>query len=327
MKQDIYLIIEHHQGQVSDLSYMMVAAAQEITSSLGGSIIAVMFGHQQQGAVNDLAVNRVLYFDHPLLASYSPGVYQHVIAAIVEEHRPRLLVFGDTSAGSETAGCLSARFDLPIISSCRSLQIQDGRLTYTSQICGGKMMVQGEIPTATTLVTLVPGAYKKEQGKSSQPPILVWADVPAIDKMPVKLVRMIAPDAGDVDISKERVLVSIGRGIENQDNIQIVQELADALGGVVCASRPVVDQGWLAATRLVGKSGKRVKPKIYLALGISGAPEHVEAISDSELIVAVNTDPLAPIFNVAQFGAVVDLFDLVPALTESIRYAKTAQKA
>jgi electron transfer flavoprotein alpha subunit len=129
-----------------------------------------------------------------------------------------------------------------------------------------------------------------------------------------------------VDISKEVVLVSVGRGIQNQDNIQLAQELADALGGVVSASRPVVDQGWLPATRLVGKSGKRVKPKIYLTLGISGAPEHVEAIADSEIIIAINTDPVAPIFNLAKYGATVDLFDLVPALTESIKLARTEKK-
>jgi electron transfer flavoprotein alpha subunit len=127
-----------------------------------------------------------------------------------------------------------------------------------------------------------------------------------------------------VDISKEAVLISVGRGIQNQDAIEMAQELARALGGVVSASRPVVDQGWLPTSRLVGKSGKRVKPKVYLALGISGAPEHVEAITDAEIIIAVNTDPAAPIFGVAQYGAEVDLFDLVPALTAAVAQARMA---
>jgi electron transfer flavoprotein alpha subunit len=132
------------------------------------------------------------------------------------------------------------------------------------------------------------------------------------------------PEAGDVDISKEEILISVGRGIQNQDNLELAQELADALGGVLVASRPVVDQGWLPISRLVGKSGKKVKAKLYLALGISGAPEHIEALGDSEMILAVNTDPQAPIFNVAKFGTTVDLFDLVPALTEKIQSSKSS---
>ncbi|MGC8880154.1 MAG: electron transfer flavoprotein subunit alpha/FixB family protein, partial [Anaerolineae bacterium] len=134
--------------------------------------------------------------------------------------------------------------------------------------------------------------------------------------------QYIEPESGDVDISKEAVLVSVGRGIQNADNIEMVQELAAALGGVVSASRPVVDQGWLPTTRLVGKSGKRVKPRLYLALGISGAPEHAEAITDSQTIIAVNTDASAPIFDIARYGTTLDLFDLVPALTEKVRQAK-----
>jgi electron transfer flavoprotein alpha subunit len=132
----------------------------------------------------------------------------------------------------------------------------------------------------------------------------------------------VEPEITDVDISKEPVLVAIGRGIGREDNIELAEELADALGGVLCASRPVVDQGWLSTSRMVGKSGKSVKPSIYLAMGISGAPEHVEGMSDSELIIAVNTDPAAPIFDVAQYGAEIDLLDLLPVLTEKIEAAK-----
>ena len=119
-----------------------------------------------------------------------------------------------------------------------------------------------------------------------------------------------------MDISKESLLIAVGRGIQNKDNIALAEDLAKAMGGVVTGSRPVIDQGWLAASRLVGKSGKHVKPKIYLALGISGAPEHVEAITDSDTIIAVNTDPAAPIFNIAKYGVEVDMFDLIEALTD-----------
>lgn len=146
----------------------------------------------------------------------------------------------------------------------------------------------------------------------------------ALEGLRVTLKQYVEPQASDVNIAKEPILISIGRGIQRQDNIELAQALAEALGGVVCGSRPVVDQGWLPVSRLVGKSGKTVKPKLYLALGISGAPEHVEGMGGAELIVAVNTDPRAPIFNVAHYGAAVSIFDLAPVLIEKIRQVRPA---
>lgn len=323
MKQLIYVLIEHLRGQVTDISYIMLTAAHKIADEIDGSVVAVLLSHNAQELANDLSANRVLYFDHPALADFSPSAYQRVLGELIYENKPRLVLFGDTTMGVEVAGPLSVRLNLPLVSYCRNIQTQAGILKFTSQICGGKIMAEGDIPGPTALVTMIPGAYKAEQGHSQQPPVVVWATPPSslLDDLPVRFKRYIEPNVSDVDIAKEPILISVGRGIQNQDNIPIAQELADALGGVICASRPVVDQGWLPTTRLVGKSGKRVKPKIYLALGISGATEHVEAIGDSEMIIAINTDPEAPIFNIAKYGATVDLFDLVPALTENVKQA------
>jgi len=138
----------------------------------------------------------------------------------------------------------------------------------------------------------------------------------------VTLKEYIEPEAGDVDISKEPILISVGRGIQNEDNIELAEELAGLLGGTVCSSRPIVDQGWLPTSRMVGKSGKSVKPKLYLALGISGAPEHIEGMGESETIVAINMDPNAPIFDIATYGVEIDLFDLIDPLLEKVEEAK-----
>ena len=323
MKQLIYVLIEHLRGQVTDISYIMLTAAHKIADEIDGSVVAILLSHNAQELANDLSANRVLYFDHPALEDFSPSAYQRVLGELIYENKPRLVLFGDTTMGVEVAGPLSVRFNLPLVSYCRSIHTQAGILKFTSQICGGKIMAEGDMPGPTALVTMIPGAYKAEQGHSQQPPVVVWATPPSslLDDLPVRFKRYIEPNVSDVDIAKEPILISVGRGIQNQDNIPIAQELADALGGVICASRPVVDQGWLPTTRLVGKSGKRVKPKIYLALGISGATEHVEAIGDSEMIIAINTDPEAPIFNIAKYGATIDLFDLVPALTENVKQA------
>ena len=142
----------------------------------------------------------------------------------------------------------------------------------------------------------------------------------------VRFEKWILPEGGDLDITQQEILVAVGRGIQQKENLEVAEELAQALGGAVCASRPVIDQGWLPATRQVGKSGMTVKPRCFLALGISGAPEHVEGMKDSDLIVAVNTDPKAPIFDVAHYGIVADVLDLAPALTMQSKETKRMER-
>ncbi len=319
MSQDIYVLIEHLRGQVADVSYVMLVAARELTQGSDGQVIAVLLGHKAQGLAQDLSADQVLYLDHPILADFTSDAYAKVLSALITERQPRAVLFGSTSIGADIASTLSARLGLPLVSSCRAFT-SGGR--FVSQICGGKIMAEGELPAPTALATMIPGGYKADNGRSTKSPVLTPVEVAAIAPSRVTLSKYLEPDAGDVDIAKEPLLIAVGRGIQNQDNISLAEDLAKAMGGVVCGSRPVIDQGWLAATRLVGKSGKHVKPKVYLALGISGAPEHVEAITDSDTIIAINTDPTAPIFNIAKYGAEVDIFDLIPALTERAGLAK-----
>jgi electron transfer flavoprotein alpha subunit len=319
MSQDICVVVEHLRGQVTDISYVMVAAARGLARAAGGRVIAVLLGHDARALAATLAADQVVYLDHPALADFASDSYQRALAAMLLEDLPRVVLLGHTAIGMDVAGGLSARLGVPLVCSCFRFG-EDG--SFVSQICGGKILAQGELPAPVALVTLAPGGYRPEEGQGTTAPPLVEASVPSMEGLRVTLKGYLEPEVGDVDIAREPVLVAVGRGIQTQDNISLAEELAQALGGVVCASRPVVDQGWLAASRLVGKSGKSVKPKVYLALGISGAPEHMEATGASETIIAVNTDAAAPIFNLAKYGAVVDLLDLVPALTEKVRAAK-----
>ncbi len=318
MSQDIFVVIEHLRGQVADVSYAMLAGARQLSKASGGEVVAVLLGHNAQGLASNLAADRVLYVDHPALAEFTSDAYQIVLAGLIQEHAPRAVLFGHSSIGMDLASSLSARLGIPVVNSCRTFT-DDGK--FVSQICGGKIMAEGNLPSPA-LATMIPGGYKAEEGQSAQTPPLTAVSAPALDNLRVAVKQYIEPDTSDVDISKEKMLVSIGRGIQNKDNIELANELADALGCAVSASRPVVDQGWLPTTRLVGKSGKHVKPKIYLALGISGAPEHVEGMGESEVIVAVNTDPNAPIFNIAKYGTTIDMFDLLPVLIEKVKQAK-----
>ncbi len=322
MRNDIYVVVEHLKDQVADISYIMLAAAHGLADALGGQVVAVLLGHDVQPLAGDLAADRVLYVDHPDLADFTSDGYQQVLAALIPDWPARAILFGDTSMGGDLAGWLSARLGLPLVSHVRDLLMVDGQVRFVAQICGGKILAEGDVPSPTTLVMMVPGGYKAEAGRSAAAPSVERVGAPALEPLRVAVSSYIEPAAGDVDVSKERVLISVGRGIQNQDNLEMARDLARALGGEVCSSRPVVDQGWLPTTRLVGKSGKRVKPVLYLALGVSGAPEHVEAITDAENIIAVNIDPGAPIFDIAKYGAQVDILDLMPVLAEKIAEAK-----
>jgi electron transfer flavoprotein alpha subunit len=323
MNQDTYVVIEHLQGQIAEMSYITVAAARVLAQGTGGDVVAVLLGKDVQRLSDNLAVDRVLNFDHPLLADFTSDAYQQVLAEVIGDHMPRAVLLGHTSVGMDVAGGLSVQLNLPLVSQCRAVSAGNGTLKFTCQICGGKLMAEGELPDTTTLLTMIPGGFKPEEGQSTQPPEITPLEVPTLENLRVTLKEYIEPDASDVDIAKEPVLIAVGRGLQDEDDLELAEDLADALGGTICASRPVVDKGWLPITRQVGKSGKRVKPRLYLALGISGAPEHVEAITDSEVIIAVNTDPAAPIFDIAQYGVEADMFDLLEVLPDQIREARS----
>lgn len=318
MNKDILVVIEHIRGEVADISYMMIAAARQLAETTEGEVLAVLMGSGIENLAGNLAADKVIYLEDPQLADFTSDTYQQSLENLIRENNPRAVVLGHTSIGMEVASLLSAKSDLPLVSSCLSFSGENGSVKFTSQLYGGKILAEGLIPEPIALLTMVPGGYKPEDGQSSTPPLVITAAPPQFADLEISVKQYIEPETGDVDITSEPLLIAVGRGIQLEDNIEIAEELAEAIGGVVCASRPVVDQGWLPTSRLVGKSGYQVKPKVYLTLGISGAPEHTEGIAGSETIIAINTDPAAPIFNIAKYGVVEDIFDLVPVLTEKL---------
>ena len=319
MTQDIYLLIEHIQGQVSDISYIMTAAARDLAQKVGGDVIGILFGSGAEKLMDNLAVDKVIYCDHPALVEFTSDAYKRTLTALLSEYSPKVFFFGNTTLGSDVCSAVAAHQDFPIINSCLKIS-EDGSII--SQICGGKIMVDSQISEGTTLITMIPGGYKPETGKGGPPSEVIAFTAPDLDNLKVKLTQFIEPDSGDVDIAQEKILVAIGRGIQSQDNIELAENLAQLLGGTVCASRPIIDQGWLPTSRLVGKSGKSVKPDLYLCLGISGATEHLEGITNSKTIIAINSDPDAPIFDIATYGIEVDLFDFIDPLLEQIENTK-----
>ncbi len=324
MAKTILVLAEHLKGKLTDVTFEMLGKAYEISQQTDSKVIALLYGNEIENLTQQLnPADEVLYFEHELLTEFIPETYANLTIQQINQQNPWLILISASSIGLDVSSIISAKFNMPLISSCKELHLENDKLIITSQLLGGKMLLESELSGGQAIVSVLPGAFRAESAKSNK--TIAINKLPftvAIDSIHTKFERFIEPETGDVDITQVPVLISVGRGIQNQDNISLAQELADVIGGAVSASRPVVDQGWLPATRQVGRSGMTVKPKLYLALGLSGAPEHVEGMKDSELIVAINTDPKAPIFNIAHYGANIDALELLPLLKETIEKGK-----
>ena len=303
---NIYVIAEHFKGGVEDITFEMLGKAKEM-----GDVTAVLIGNK--GLASQLgAASKVICIDDDQLSEFNPEAYLKTVDAVVSQGNPDMVMIGNTSMGMDLAAGLSVSQNLPLVA--YASQIDGG--TITSQLYGGKVNVDSVV-SGRSIVTVIPGSFSTDAGREGSPAIEDMA-APDLSGVKVKFRKLIEPEGGDVDITAHDVLVSAGRGIQSDENIPMVEELAAKLGGAVSCSRPIVDNKWLGKTRQVGKSGLKVKPKLYLALGISGAPEHIEGMKDAELIIAVNTDPDAPIFDYAHYGCTADLFDLIPALSSKL---------
>ncbi len=322
--QEVWVLVEHRQQRVADITFELLGLGREVAQALQAPLKAVLLGHQARDLVSALgAADAVLHMDHPALAEATPEAYARALEPLLREREPRLTLMGLTNFTLGLGPYLACELQWPFINFCKGVRVEDGSVVITCLLYGGKMEAEVELPAAPGLIGVMPGASPTDKGKSERSPLMEEVpSTPSLEQQAVQFLRHIQPEAADIDITTQEVLVSVGRGIQSQDNLPLAEELAQALGGAVSASRPVVDQGWLPMTRQVGKSGMIVKPRLYLALGISGAPEHVEGMRDSQLIVAVNTDPRAPIFNIAHYGIVADVLDFIPAFTEEVRKRK-----
>jgi len=313
MSNDVFVITDHLDGKFSDVSFEMVGKAKELVSAFGGQAVAVVIGSGV--SANIFGSDSTIYVNDVNLAQFNPEAYGKVIETIVKEKSPRLVMFGWTATGMDLAAWLSVRLEKPCVAYGRDLCIENNALVVTSQVYGGKMIADVAPEGNMAIVACLAGSFPAEAGQGSTVATTIASPI-SLDALKTKFVEAIKPAGGDVDITAQQKLVSIGRGIGSKDNVELAEELAQKLGATVSSSRPVVDAGWLPRTRQVGKSGLKVKPKLYLMLGISGAPEHLEGMKSAELIIAINTDKKAPIFNVAHYGATADLFEVAEAMLE-----------
>jgi len=320
MTQDVLVVAEHLKGGLADITFEMLGQAKKLAGELGGKTAVALIGGSDEMASQLGAADLVVRVDGAALTDFNPESHLAALQAVVAAKAPQVVMVGYTSMGMDLASGLAAGADLAHAASCLSVK-GGATVTAVAQLYGGKMNVATDLGSGPCVVSMLSGAAPADAGRTAGAPATESVAAPATAGR-VRFKKLIEPEAGDVDITTQEILVAIGRGIGSKDDIEVAEELAEALGAAVAGSRPLIDAGWLPKTRQVGKSGLKVTPKLYLALGISGAPEHIEGMKGSATIVAVNTDKHAPIFNFAHYGLVEDLFDVCEELTEAVTERK-----
>lgn len=319
----IFVLVEHRRGVIQDITWEMLSKGRELTSGSDSQLVALLLGHGVRGFAQELAgrADQVLLAEDERLENFNSEIYQKVLSHLIGEHRPVLTLIGHTAFGMELAPSLAAQLDIPLSTDCIDLHLENGKLTATRQMYGGKVNSEVSFPGASEyMVTVRPGSFPAE-GEGSKGGEIKSLSFSPEETEYKKFIEYVEAAAGEVDITQSDILVSVGSGIGDSKNIPLVAGLAEALGGQLSCSRIVVDRKWLPKERQVGTSGKTVKPKVYIAIGISGAFQHVAGIKGGT-IIAINRDPKAPIFRVADYGIVGDLFRVVPLLKEKIEELK-----
>jgi electron transfer flavoprotein alpha subunit len=299
----------------SPVNERLLGFAGPLADAAGGDLVLLLARGEAGDEEAPPAADVVLEVSHPALSPYLPEAHQAVLVAAIRERAPDLIVLENTTAGLDLGAAAAAAAGLPFVGYCVELALEDGEAQSTSGIYGGQLHATARTPLPavvavnTTALHEEPRAAGRGERVELSPPA-------ELESLRTEFIEPVVPPDEGVDLTKAERILCVGRGIGGAENIEVAEELAEALGAELGASRPVIDSGWLPKVRQVGKSGAHVTPKLYLSLGVSGAPEHVEGMQGAELIVAVNTDPGAAIFHVADYGVVADLFDVADELTE-----------
>lgn len=325
----ILVITEQRQGKLNPSSFETIVAAQQIAAANAGSVSAVVIGNGVAGVAGEIAaknVAEVLLVEHDLLESYTPDGYSIALQRVIETVKPELVLFPHTYQVRDFAPILAAKLGKGMVGDCIGFRSESGKLIFIRQMFQGKTAADVSFTGAGPwFASFQSGAFRSDLlnahpgGKAPVQPIKVELSAGQIRTKPLELFKE-AKSA--VDLTQAPLIVAIGRGIKAPENIAQAESLAKALGAELAASRPICDEGWLPMDRQIGSSGQTVAPKLYLALGISGAIQHVVGMKGARTIVAVNKDQNAPIFEIADYGVVADIFDIMPALTEELQKAK-----
>ena len=318
----IYVVLEDRNGRIGRISFEAIAAANILAAQSGAKPTAVVIGAQTESLAAEAAargVGKVIRIEHALLSPYTSDAYTIALEQFIKSEAPDYIVFPHTYQVRDYAPALAARLGRVLIGDVTA--IAEGP-TFIRSLMQGRLSGSYKPGSGPCLLSVQSGAFRAEEAKSSTAETTTFT--PTIDAAQIRT-RPGEPYRGTaqtVDLGSAQMIVAVGRGIKEESNLNLVQDLAASLGAELAASRPICDNGWLPIERQVGSSGQTVAPKLYLAVGISGAIQHLVGMKGSQCIVAINKDAEAPIFEVADYGIVGDLFEVVPALTESIKAAR-----
>lgn len=318
---DIFVLVEHRQGKLRDVTLEMLSEAAVIAGQMGVKTVAVLLGSGVDTFADTVTgySDQVLYIDDALFKDYNSEEYQRTLVRLIQEYKPALFMAGHTGQGVDLLPALAVEMKSPLVTDVIGMEYSDGKLKATRQYYQGKVnaefVFKGEAPYLVTIREACFGVAEPfKQGNINKINAFFKEEIPYR-----RFIEYVEAEVGGVDITKSSILVSAGRGIKEEKNMYLIEDLAKALNGDVCGSRVVVDAGWLKVERQVGISGKTVKPKLYIAVGISGAFQHLSGIKGAKTIVAINKDANAPIFSVADYAIVDDLFKVIPKLIEKVK--------
>jgi electron transfer flavoprotein alpha subunit len=321
----VLVILEQRGGKWNRVSFEALAAGQKIAEALGTTTQAAVLGSGIDGLAQEAAaykLEKVFALDHNLLASYTPDAYSAALEQLIQAQKPQVIVFPHTYEVRDYAPKLSTRFNQALISDIVDVKADSSGPVFVRQLFQGKLNADVQSSGEPQFASVQAGAFRASEPSSTAAPVEKFGanlDASQIRSKPEEPFR---EAQRSVDLGAADIIVSVGRGIKEKDNLPVVEALASALGAELAASRPICDNGWLPMERQVGSSGQTVSPKLYLAVGISGAIQHLVGMKGSKTVVAINKDENAPIFETADYAVVGDLFEVVPALVEEIKKAK-----
>ena len=340
----VFVFAQQVDNVISNIAYELIGKGKELAKDLGVEVTAVLVGSDVKGLADQLAeygADKVIVVDDPELKEYRTEPYTHAIATVIKEFKPEIFLIGATAIGRDLGPRVCARIHTGLTADCTKLDIGDfpmnpvpGRETKHNQLLmtrpafGGNTIATIACPDfRPQMATVRPGVMQKAPKEAGKKAVVTEFN-PGFTKNNkyVDILEVVKAVSNTVDIMDAKILVSGGRGVGSPENFKILDDLAEAIGGTVSCSRAVVDAGWKPKDLQVGQTGKTVRPNVYFAIGISGAIQHLAGMEESDIIVAINKDESAPIFDVADYGVVGDLNKIVPMLTEKIKEAKAAAK-
>ena len=340
----VFIYAQQVDNELSSIAFELIGKAKELAKDLGTDVTAVLLGSNVKGLTDELGeygADKVIVVDNPELETYRTEPYAQALAAVINEYKPEIMLVGATAIGRDLGPTVSARVATGLTADCTKLEIGDfpinavpgkedeqkhNQLLMTRPAFGGNTIATIACPEfRPQMATVRPGVMQKlprEAGRKAEIEEFNPGFVP--NEKYVEIMEVVKAVSNVADIMDAKILVSGGRGVGSPENFKILDELAEAIGGTVSCSRAVVDAGWKPKDLQVGQTGKTVRPHVYFAIGISGAIQHVAGMEESDIIIAINKDESAPIFDVADYGVVGDLNKIVPVLTQKIKEAKAA---